>query len=83
MANIQGQHEAGNDEQPDFQVVVEALTNIAMHTARIINVPALNQGNRILEALDKLTQGVDDLRRELQEAKVDLQRELHEVQADL
>jgi len=83
MANIQRQHEAGNDEQPDFQVAVEALTNIATPTARIINVPAFNQGNRILEALDKLTQGVNNLRRELQEVKVDLRREIQKNREDI
>ena len=86
MANIQRQHQAasGNGEQPDLQVIMEALTNIATHAARIRNIPGFNQGNLILEALHEFRQGVvADFRQELHKVKADFQREIRGVRREV
>jgi len=83
MSNIQGQHEARNGEQPDFQVVREVFTSTATHTAPIINDPVLDQGNRILATLDELRQGVADFRQEIYVRQADLWREIPRKYQDL
>lgn len=89
MADIQEEPEAQNRQQPNWGIILESLRNITGEAAFIPNVPSFNQGDRILLALNRLSQEVVALRgrqatlREGQDALRQGQDALRQGQDDL
>ena len=50
---------AAQQEQPDFGVLVHNINQIAQHVDRFRNLPALNNGQQILNELRQLSTRVD------------------------
>lgn len=58
MAGIQEEPEAPNVPQLNWGIILQGLQNISSQTALIPNVPAINQGDRILVDLNQLSPDV-------------------------
>jgi len=58
MADIQEEPEVQNRQQPNWGIILEDFRNITSQAALIPNVPAFDQGDRILLVLNQLSQDV-------------------------
>ena len=62
MANIQEEPQAPNlNRQPNWEILLPSLRNIIDEATLIPNIPAFNQGNHVLQRLDRLTHDVAEL----------------------
>ena len=52
-------------EQPDFPLAVRSLESSTEQIARCQNVPAVNDGLRLTQALEAIRNGMHDLRNEI------------------
>ena len=62
MANIQEEPQAPDlNRQPNWEILFQSLWNITDEATLIHNVPAFNQGNHVLQGLDRLMHDVAEL----------------------
>ena len=62
MADIPEQPEGQALQQPNMEVILQSLNDLAVQTAFVRNVPAFNNGNQIMEDLRSLKEDVRGLR---------------------
>ncbi|KAG0133643.1 hypothetical protein HOY82DRAFT_639973 [Tuber indicum] len=53
MAHIPGQHAIPVGEQPDMRVVERSLQGLSIQASRIVNIPAFDRSNEIVELLQQ------------------------------
>lgn len=63
--------------QPDFNELARNFNSAAREISRLPNIPGFDQGTAILAQLEKITEGMSDLRNEVRDVR-NAVRELQE-----
>jgi hypothetical protein len=64
---------------PDFEAVSHALDIVSVNVSRITHLPAVDNGNRVLEALQGVIRRLDDLQREQREGFARVERKFEDL----